>query len=966
MSLTIIGKVTTCQGVVTAENIKGRIRILRTDEPIYLNDLILTGDETSCQIVLTNGKPITFDHNIRLLINDTFLSAYDAPIKEDNLVIEDDQGPIVMPDPQSPDAVLSIPNESQLFQFEPTIQKQHVESNDLLFESAYQKMHPAIDPQISQPFDEYSDVPFLISPIPLSPSVNIDSINHDYPDTFHSVDYTLFVQDYEFTVNEHESINTIIAQIPMNNSLNVTFKGLDPGAVNITQDGIVFIENSNLLDYEHFSKLTLPVDIFDGKRHATFNITVNLNNINDLAPTIDSHPFVVYENSSPLTTVGIISGHDPDGDSLTYQMNSIDNIPFSVNSESGEIFVSENGMLDYEQQTTFQLDLIVSDGIHQTPSHVLIQIANENDNPPILAENQQFVIDENSPEGTIIGKPTIFDADGDILTYQIVQGYSDDVFGITSDGYLQVIKNNALDFETQSSYTIKVSASDNLHKSESDMMIMIQNLNDNKPQWTALTYDVDENLPENEPIQLWVTDADNDTLTFTLDTPNDFFELAPEGKLFLKQGSEIDYETIHQIDLTVSVSDGLHAVAQPISLQVQNLNDNAPTISFNSPVLWLIDEHIPNGTIVGTISAFDEDNDTLTYSITNNEKEPIFTITDQGVVCVAHSQALDFEQFNLYNLDITISDDVHETHAQATIFLNNINDNAPQIENQSFSVSELSDSGYCIGQVIAYDADQSDYSFHILEGNMDSLFAIDETNGNLYVNHNELIDYETSPSHQLTVEVSDGIFQDTAEIAISVENMDDMPHIIYDQFFSIDENSPMDTLIGSIHVDDPDNLPLSYHILSGNIDTPFSLDINTGELRIKNPDVLNFDHIQDYILSIEVSSENYVDVATCIIQLKEQVESKNNQLSIDNHETNPLSQIHSLSNGIAIETSRSNEHSTQLSEVAPFPMSNMDTLDHTVHHDMDFGYVNVMDYDSSLINDMALDSCSFVDLSPII
>ncbi len=97
----------------------------------------------------------------------------------------------------------------------------------------------------------------------------------------------------------------------------------------------------------------------------------------------------------------------------------------------------------------------------------------------------------------------------------------------------------------------------------------------------------------------------------------------------------------------------------------------------------------------------------------------------------------------------------------------------PTVAGQSFDVSEDAQANFAIGTVAASDADNDALTYSITAGNDSNVFGLDATTGELSLVGS--LDFETTPSYTLTVEVSDGEASATAEIVIAVLDVDESP-----------------------------------------------------------------------------------------------------------------------------------------------------------------------------------------------
>lgn len=138
----------------------------------------------------------------------------------------------------------------------------------------------------------------------------------------------------------------------------------------------------------------------------------------------------------------------------------------------------------------------------------------------------------------------------------------------------------------------------------------------------------------------------------------------------------IDYETNREYALTVRATVGGDALANSTALvwvSVVDAND-PPTMPDQRIVVF---ENSPVGSIAGTVSAYDEENDALLYYITSGNDEGIFSITTvagtgvggvgQGRIIVARD-VLDYETKRSYVLLVTVRER-SDASSEATAFV---------------------------------------------------------------------------------------------------------------------------------------------------------------------------------------------------------------------------------------------------------------------------------------------------------
>jgi hypothetical protein len=230
---------------------------------------------------------------------------------------------------------------------------------------------------------------------------------------------------------------------------------------------------------------------------------------------LNNATFSIPENSPNTTSVGTVTGSDPDaGDSLTYGIVAGNTgSTFAINSGSGEITVNDNTLLDFETNPTFVLTVRVTDtGALTDDASITINLSNVNEFPPDI-EPQTFSVAENAANGTIVGAVTVADGDGvDSFTFTILGGDPDDVFSINTNGQISVADNSTLDFETTPTYVLDVQVMDSGNLTDTAVMTInvldandLPIINDNDLSITPAS------IQETETITLTGSFADQDS-----------------------------------------------------------------------------------------------------------------------------------------------------------------------------------------------------------------------------------------------------------------------------------------------------------------------------------------------------------------------------------------------------------------------------------------------------------------------
>ncbi len=183
----------------------------------------------------------------------------------------------------------------------------------------------------------------------------------------------------------------------------------------------------------------------------------------------------------------------------------------------------------------------------------------------------------------------------------------------------------------------------------------------------------------------------------------------------------------------------------------------------------------------------------------------------------------------------------------------------PVIMDQMFALDENTGNGTIFATVIATDPDiLNTLTYTILTPG--TPFAIDPATGELSVSDQAALDYETVPGMQFvfTVQVlDDGTVPQaesaTATITVTLNDLPEPPDVT-DQAFSIPENSPDTTLIGTIAASDPDTGDsLTFTVLSGDPQGILSVGMANGEIRVNDSSKLDYEQVTGLTLSVQVS-----------------------------------------------------------------------------------------------------------------
>ncbi|XP_056624910.1 cadherin-related family member 2 [Triplophysa dalaica] len=595
-----------------------------------------------------------------------------------------------------------------------------------------------------------------------------------------------------------------------------------------------------------------------------------------------------------------IIAYDADNDPLQYYIQGSNAIYFDVNKQNGEVKIKNQ--LDRETNELFPVEIAVNDGVYPTnvTKNVYIAVQDANDNAPIFLNipyNRE--VPENAPLGTTIFTATAIDIDlglASTVTYKIVQVVPNDGYELFSisetDGH--VVLKGPLNFTEKSPfYQIRVNATDgggqlngtNVYKSTGvTAFITIKDVPDMDPQFLNLPNMV--TIMENSPVDKFVftvkaRDPDtgiNDPIRYSIEPtnpPNLFKIIENNGNITVQ--TEFDREALLEIvgsdvvELKIKASETnpnangvVASTVQTLQITIGDVNDNGPNfyecdgnkcINKNS-FIGNVDEHSSVGVAVADLKIRVKDPDQGENSkfdlLLDGPDKDAFSVTpttgvgDSSVqVTIKDPNLVDFEKKRTMSVEIIAKDAfVNITSiASVTININDMNDNIPEFEKESyiFSVDEHCKNGTIVDTITATDADELDngnITYQLVPNSILTRFDVFPNNGTIYVKNGELLDREGTSSYTATLQAIDSVGKrGTTVLEINLNDINDQKPVmnrdIYDTF--VQEDKTLELVIQARDGDEPEtpNSKIQYHIEDSLFSTNFTIGLYDGVLESK-------------------------------------------------------------------------------------------------------------------------------------
>merc|ERR1711871_340230 len=592
----------------------------------------------------------------------------------------------------------------------------------------------------------------------------------------------------------------------------------------------------------------------------------------------------------------------------------------------------------------------------QKSCNVKVKVRTSNDSP-VMYENQILNIEEYSPIDTLLMTPVAASDPDEISaaqTFQFQITQTTDVLGnpISSgqtpftigrcSGILKV-KNDVLRYNSIEYYKLNIELKDadnnedKFHldpceanygycqkSTQGTVLVRIRNRND-RPVCNALDniFEIPEHSQIGQEIgKLKYFDEDEgDTHSFRISQIDGHDAISIEkntGTFNVFRRLNYEKKSKYSIKVVVTDSGGWRRV--PLSAETNvtfNIIDenDAPvlptsstfSIEENRGVSTVIENDFP-GIGIGEDEDDQNGNDTpfggrLTYTCEQSvtpDCNNFRMINDDSKSGIETLQSFDFEKKSTYVLSIVAKDasNMKSTSSMTTtIEVLDLNE-APQINSQSFTVSEDVAKGHVFGDILVCTTngddvcndpdDKQSHQFSIVSPD-DLPFSIDVETGQLSTTDN--LDHEEDPEYSLTIAVTDdgvGKKEDTATWTITVTDVNEKPTLEDNQEREVNEDAENGQRVNKVYTSgvnqtkndilvwtDPEDEALTgqyeFTITSGDPDEIFEVS-STGQVLVKNKDKLDFEDKEKFTLLIKVNDSEKSSSASVSVYIRDQNE----------------------------------------------------------------------------------------------
>ncbi|XP_078577750.1 protocadherin-15-like isoform X4 [Branchiostoma floridae x Branchiostoma japonicum] len=656
--------------------------------------------------------------------------------------------------------------------------------------------------------------PNFLNPIPVSPN-NIAAVDQDKN-----------IQPVE------ERPNVVYSFFSGSPSVYREYLSID----NTTGD-IILQRAVNREDYQTFSIVVKAEQDRNDPKPAYANLLITVLDLNDHTPEFDEREYVgfVAENSVAGTTVVTredgaepleIRAVDLDGTEVMYSLlNYTDKFRLRLVGDVQYLIITQS--LDREEQDTYELSVMASDGELTNMTTVVVTVVDRNDFTPQFHPPGPYItrLKDDAVAGHVVYELNVTDGDGGAygeVTFSIlhVTNNGENKFAVQERNGTVTLEDESL--LTGEVYTLTVMAADGAPEDERKSSVttlevrVIPANNQSRPTFDPARYYV--SISEGAQIGTSLTtvhafDAEGEPLHFGIadGNPDNTFNISSkvnateEGQIILNK--ELDREDIPAYTLIVLVDDGNEngTATATVEVVVTDINDNNPI--FNSSFLteFTIQEEQDPPVLIGRVEATDADigaKGEVEYHLLSSS----FEISPAGAIYA--KQRLDREEQDQYVLVVTANDkapDGRSSSVTLTVNVTDINDNSPQFPQDLYEVVlDENENATVLLTLQATDADlDPSLTYSIADGDT-SLFSVDSTTGQL--SNMQPLDYEVGHEYTLVIQADDGQNQGNTTVIVAVNDMNEFAPVFSQNVYTAEvlDNAVVGTIITTVNATDND------------------------------------------------------------------------------------------------------------------------------------------------------------------
>ena len=589
----------------------------------------------------------------------------------------------------------------------------------------------------------------------------------------------------------------------------------------------------------------------------------------------------ISENST--RTGARYTGSHPENRHINWQVypSNDDSRYLELNNNQELVFTSppdfENPKDENKDNIYHILVIASSSSVEYTLFPVQVKVTDEIGEQPYFTDTSTTrTIVENTPAGVNIGDPVeavIPDFGPTIYSLGGPDAASFDFS--TSTG--QIVTKDALNYESKSSYSVRVSVRDNEDQDGNDstaiddtidVTISLTDLAEGPEVTGPAQVDHDENDLAHVA-DYDATDSQNRSIIWSLegDDAGDFS--ISNGALTFRNTpnyeAAADADTDNEYLVTVIATAGTETGEVDVTVNVIDLNES-PTFS-SSQTTRSVAEGTQSGRDVGApVEATDPDGDSLHYTLGGTDAASFSIVAATGQIQT--SAALDFEGKRTYSVTVDVRDSKDDngspdaaTDASIDVSINLTGEDEPPTLTGTTTTEYAENGTGPVAEYTATDPESQGITWDLSGDDADD-FSI--TGGILRFltppDREDPADDDTNNEYHVTVEASDGTTTSTLDVTVTVTDVNEPPTV---NGTSTTEYAENDTRpVANYIVDDPENDHIIWSLSGAGSD---DMNISGGELSFNDPP--NYEEQSVYQVTVQAFDGNSTGTLPVVITI---------------------------------------------------------------------------------------------------
>jgi len=414
-----------------------------------------------------------------------------------------------------------------------------------------------------------------------------------------------------------------------NDTLSISAVTATSGTVTSSAGDVIYTPEANFS-----GQASVTYTLSDGTDTTNGVLTITVTPVND-APVANPDTATILEDAA-ATNINVL-GNDTDVENDTLSISTVTATSGTVTSSADDVIYTPEA--NFSGQVTINYTL--SDGTDTANGVLTITVTPVNDAPVANPDTTTILEDASATSINVLSNDT--DEENDTLSITSVNA---DVGAISSSG-ANVVYTPEANFNGQ--VIVNYILSDGTDTAAGTLTINVTPVND-APVAQPDTATINEDAPETTiDVISNDTDADaTDTLALTAVTAD--IGTASVENNEIKYTPALNNEST--ATLTYTLSDGTDEVQGNLTITIVAIND-APTAVNQT---FAIGENSTDGETIGTITASDIENDTLTFSLSGGETSLFNIDSNSGLLTVNGNSAFNFETATQHTVNIDITD----------------------------------------------------------------------------------------------------------------------------------------------------------------------------------------------------------------------------------------------------------------------------------------------------------------------